>query len=87
MDSKQEMVDKLIGRNKEDILRKLKQNFIEEDKSEPFLNREYVEETIRVFNFLINPNNSLVNNLSPLFQDKSVYDIVSDIFRHFTGEI
>lgn len=82
MNTKQELIDKLTGISKKDILIKLRHDFIEEDRKEPFMNREYVEETIRVFDMLIDGF-----DLSENVYDNAIQDVVSDIFRYFTGEI
>ena len=60
------------------IIEKLEKSFIEEDKAEPFLDREYVEETKRIYKLLKN------NNTNSDFidsTDRVIYDIVKDIFR------
>lgn len=59
---------------KKEILKKLLKSFEEEDKKEPFLDREYVEETKRIYNGLIISD---VDN----YVGKATYDIVNDIFR------
>ena len=59
---------------KEKILTKLLKSFIEEDKKEPFFDREYSKETKRIYNNLIEGNG--VES-----QDRAIYDIISDIFK------
>ncbi len=64
--------------NKKEIIKKLEKSFVKEDKAEPFLDREYVEETKRIYKLLKN------NDTSSDFidaTDKAIYDIVEDIFR------
>lgn len=81
MNTKQEVINKLADRTNKDILKILKQQFIEEDIKEPFRNREYVEETIRIFDMLIDGF-----DLSENQYDNAIYDVVNDIFRYFAGE-
>lgn len=64
--------------SKTEILEKLKKSFIEEDKQEPFQNREYVEETLRVFDLLIGGF-----DLGEDEKNNAIQDIVSDIFNYF----
>jgi len=59
------------------IIGKLKKSFNEEDKTEPFDDREYVDESNRLFDLLmeeypIDPQDS---------RDRAIVDIVIDIFR------
>ena len=64
--------------NKTEILEKLKQSFVDDDKKEPFQNREYVEETLRIFDLLI-----AGFDLGKNEQDNAIFDIVNDIFKYF----
>ena len=65
-----------MGKTK--ILEKLKQSFVKGDKEEPFTSREYVEETLRIFDLLIDGF-----DLGESQTDNAIQDIVSDIFRYF----
>lgn len=82
MNKKQKLIDGLLDRSKEDILRKLKQDFLEEDKEEPFSNRGYVEDTIKVFDMLIDGNEDEYIEI----QGSALCDVVNDVFRHFQEE-
>ncbi len=62
-----------------EILEKLSKSFNEADKEEPFINREYVEETQRIYD-------NLINGGIDEYQERAINDIVSDIFRHFKTE-
>lgn len=64
--------------SKAEILKKLKQSFIDEDVKEPFTDKEYVEETLRIFDLLLGGFNSDENET-----DNAIYDIVTDIFTYF----
>lgn len=61
-----------------EILKQLKQSFVEEDVKEPFQNREYVEETLGIFDMLIDGFDLGLDET-----DSAVQDIVGDIFRYF----
>ena len=63
--------------NKINILKRLRNGFITEDKREPFIDRNYVEETIRIYDNLIESNTCE-------YQEKAIYDIISDIFRYLS---
>lgn len=66
---------------RKEILEKLKKSFIEEDVEEPFQNREYVRETLRIFDLLsddITPEETKT--------DEAITDIVNDIFRYYENE-
>lgn len=65
-----------MGKTK--ILKKLKKSFVKEDKEEPFLNREYVEETLRIFDLLIGGF-----DLGESQTDNAIQDVVNDVFRYF----
>ena len=71
------MYDKIIRK----IIEKLEKEFIKEDKEEPFLNREYVEETKRIYKLLKEEIDSEENPT-----DRAIYDIVNDIFRELDRE-
>lgn len=64
--------------SKTEILRKLKQSFIDGDNEEPFLNREYAEETFRIFDLLIGGFDLGGNQTN-----NAIQDIVNDIFKYF----
>ncbi len=59
-----------------EILEKLSKSFNEEDKKEPFIDRGYVEETKKIYGYLINGG-------IDQYDQRAINDIVSDIFRHF----
>lgn len=65
--------------NKIEILKKLSKSFNEENEQEPFLSLEYVEETKRIYDNLINGG---LNE----YQERAINDIISDIFRYFNIE-
>lgn len=78
MNTKQQIINKLSDKTKNDIIKELKEEFIEEDKKEPFENRDYFDETIRIFDLLLgvfDDNENETNN--------AIYDVVSDIFRYY----
>lgn len=58
-------------------MKRLLKEFIKEDESEPFINREYVEETKRIYRLLIGdiPHGNETDN--------AVYDIVNALLYHF----
>lgn len=58
------------------VILKAEKSFIEEDKEEPFLDREYVDETKRIFSLLKEGNGDFENPT-----DRAIFDIVKDIFR------
>jgi hypothetical protein len=65
------------GQHRIAILAKMKRSFNEEDKADPFNDRDYVDETNRLFDLLMeeyphDPEDS---------KDRAIYDIVADIFR------
>lgn len=61
-----------------EILKKLKADFVAEDLAEPFINREYVEETLRIFDLLS-------DDFTPeeTKTDEAIMDIVNDICRYY----
>lgn len=63
---------------KTEIIKQLRQSFIDEDNREPFQNREYVGETLRIFDLLLGTFDDSENDT-----DNAIYDIVSDIFGYF----
>lgn len=82
MNNKEKVIASLKGiNNREDVLKKLKENFIKEDESEPFQNREYAEETIRIFDLLIGGFDLDKNEV-----DNATFDIVTDIFNYYGEE-
>lgn len=66
------------------ILRNAETNFLLDDKDEPFLNREYAEETKRIYKLLRNKA-SMGDFDSP--QDRAIFDIVEDIFRGVENQL
>lgn len=64
------------------ILKKLKKQFIKEDKKEPFQNRGYVEDTIRIFDMLIEGNEEYIIEINK----NALNDVIYDIFRYFKKE-
>ena len=60
------------------IIKKIEKEFIKEDKAEPFINREYVEETKRIFGLLKESVGDFDNDTN-----RAIYDIVQDIFRYY----
>lgn len=82
MNNKRKLLDKLSNKSNDDIIRELKASFVAEDKAEPFYSREYVEETIRVFDMLDGQNPQPEVD----YKDEAVKDIIADIFRYFRGD-
>jgi len=64
--------------NRRQIINRIQESFEEEDEKEPFANRGYVEETIRIFDLLKNGVGDFDNNT-----DRATFDIVMDIIRYF----
>ncbi len=62
----------------EDIIKKAEKSFLEDDKLEPFLNREYAEETKRIYG-LLKDKCSMGDFESP--KDRAIFDVVYDILR------
>lgn len=56
-------------------MKKLKEDFNKGDREEPFIDREYVEETNRVYDVLIEGIGDEPNST-----DKAIFDIVNEIF-------
>ena len=63
----------------EKTIERLEISFIIEDKKEPFINREYVKETKRIFKLL---KSGIIGSEQDV-TDRAIYDIVNDIFHHF----
>ena len=61
-----------------EAIKRAEKSFLEEDKKEPFLNREYVEETKRIFSLLRNKS-SMGDFENPT--DRAIFDLVYDILR------
>jgi hypothetical protein len=59
------------------VMRKLHKVFRDEDRADPFYDREYVAECNRIFNFLKNSNG--ISDMTSS-TDRAMYDIVLDIF-------
>ena len=66
----------------EKIIEKAEKSFLDADKEEPFLNREYAEETKRIY-LLLKNRASMGDFESPT--DRAIFDIVQDIFRELEG--
>jgi len=62
----------------QEIIIKAEKSFLESDKEEPFLNREYAEETKRIF-ALIKNKSSMGDFEDP--KDRAMFDVVYDILR------
>ena len=60
------------------IIKILEEEFIKADKSEPFLDRNYVRESKRIFNLLRGRTPSDFNS-----GGRAIYDIVLDITWYF----
>ncbi len=65
------------------VMRKLHKIFREEDRADPFYDREYVAESNRIFNLLKNPNE--IGDFDSV-TDRVIYDIVLDIFNVHKSE-
>jgi len=63
--------------DQDSIIRSAEAVFLEDDEAEPFKNREYVEETKRIYGLLKNKA-SMGDFDSP--QDRAIFDLVEDIF-------
>ncbi len=62
----------------QEIIKRAEKSFLEADKEEPFLSREYAEETKRIYG-LIKNKSSMGDFESPT--DRAIFDIVYDILR------
>lgn len=60
----------------EKVILKAEKSFLKEDKKEPFIDREYVDETKRIFSLLKADVGDFENPT-----DRAIFDIVKDIFR------
>jgi len=76
--------------DQDSVIRKAEVTFLEDDEAEPFLNREYAEETKRIYS-LLKDKHSMGDFESP--KDRAIFDLVQDILRisgekrvHDTGE-
>ena len=86
---KEEYLNKLkkpkeITIDQDSILENAEIDFSLDDKSEPFINREYAEETKRIYGLLKNKA-SMGDFDSP--QDRAIFDIVEDIFRGVENQL
>jgi len=65
------------------ILAKLKKSFNEEDRADHFNDREYFDETNRLFDLLMEeyPHDPADS------KDRAIYDVVADIFRACGKEV
>lgn len=79
---KRAVLEKLNPKTRKEIFERLKKNFIEEDEAEPFVNREYVESTIALFDLLIDGN----EDKDYLLNGGAICDVISDIMFYFKGE-
>jgi len=59
-----------------EIIKKAEKSFLEEDKAEPFLDREYAEETKRIYGLLKEDMGDFENPT-----DRAIFDLVNDILR------
>jgi parvulin-like peptidyl-prolyl isomerase len=71
------------GEHRITIIAKLKKSFNAEDRMEPFENREYADETNRLYDMLMEeyPYDP------PDQKDKAVFDIVTDILKECGKEV
>jgi hypothetical protein len=60
-----------------EIMARLKKSFNDEDKTDPFNDREYVDESNRIFDILMEES----PYDPPDCHDRAIFDIVYDIFR------
>lgn len=65
--------------DREKLMKQLLKEFLKEDKDDPFIDRDYVEETKRIYKLLMVPE-GMTQHLNI---DRAVYDIVADILRYF----
>ena len=79
MGIKQKVIDRLSDRTRKDVLIKIRQDFIKEDTEEPFKNREYVKDTLKIFDMLISGDEDEFIEIN----GGALCDVVSDIFRHY----
>lgn len=87
MNSKQQVIDRLLDRGRRDILKNLKERFIEEDIREPFEDREYVEDTLNIFDLLIENNRvDRIDEIMVTLDKNALLDIIYDIFKYFGVE-
>lgn len=68
--------------NEDEIIKQAEATFLEDDEAEPFLNREYAEETKRIYG-LLKDKHTMGNFENP--QDRAIFDVVSDVLR-ISGE-
>ncbi len=68
--------------NEDETIKLAESTFLEDDEAEPFLNREYVNETKRIYTLLKN-NHAMGDFEDP--KDRAVFDLVQDILR-ISGE-
>lgn len=61
-----------------EAIKKAEKSFLQEDKKEPFLDREYVDETKRIF-CLLKDKSSMGDFENPT--DRAIFDVVYDILR------
>ncbi len=62
--------------NEDEIIKQAETNFLEDDTLEPFANREYVEETKRIYDLLKNEH-PMGDFKSP--QDRAIFDVAYDL--------
>jgi hypothetical protein len=67
---------KCIPNHRSDVIKQIQRTFNKEDKSDPFTNREYVEETNRIYKNLLTDHGDFDDAT-----DKATYDIVMEILR------
>lgn len=62
--------------NQDLAIQKAEENFLEDDKLEPFSNREYVKETKRIYS-LLEDKHAMGDFDDP--KDRAIFDVVNDI--------
>jgi len=71
------------GHHRITILAKLKKSFNDEDREEPFKDREYVDETNRIYSILMEEWPADQEDS----KDRAIFDIVADVFRACGKEV
>ena len=76
--------------NEDEIIKQAEAIFLEDDEAEPFISREYAEETKRIYG-LLKENHAMGDFPNP--KDRAIFDVVYDLLRisgekrvHDTGE-
>jgi len=73
-------MNKLQEENKqnEEAIKRAEKSFLKDDKKEPFISREYAEETKRIYGLLKNKS-SMGDFENPT--DRAIFDVIYDILR------